>query len=181
MDEREIVERIKNKDEDAFIEFVDAYKKKLVMFCYSYTKDIHEAEDLSQEVFIKFYKSIDYFRFESSISTYLFQIARNYCIDYYRRKRIRQIFIGLDKAKESVEYMNNEDRMIIRQCILDLPENLRTMVILYYYVGMSEKDIGKIFNISNRAVEGRLYRAKQKLKKEFEKGEVILCKEEKTI
>jgi len=179
LEDKGIIERMKNKDEDAFIEFVNNYKMKLVMFCYSYTKDIYEAEDLSQEIFIKLFKSIGSFRFESSVSTFLFQIAKNLCIDYCRKKRIKQIFGFLDLLKDEFNYEDCDDKIFVRKCILDLPENLRTIVVLYYYIGFNEKDIANILNISQRAVEGRIYRAKQKLKKEFEKGEVILCKEEK--
>ncbi|KRQ87959.1 ECF RNA polymerase sigma factor SigW [Caloramator mitchellensis] len=179
MDDKELIERIRNGDEDCFVEFVNKHKNKLVMFCYTYTKDINEAEDLSQEVFIKFYQNLRSFRFECSISTYLFRIARNLSIDYIRRKRIKQVFGLFDVLKDDFDYDKTDERIFVRKCILELPENLRTIIVLYYYIGFKESEISNILNISPKAVEGRIYRAKQKLKKELEKGEVLICKEER--
>ncbi|WDU82808.1 RNA polymerase sigma factor [Caloramator sp. Dgby_cultured_2] len=57
MEEKGLVERIREGDKDSFVYIVDLYKKQLVMFCYSYVKDLQEAEDISQEVFLSFTKT----------------------------------------------------------------------------------------------------------------------------
>jgi RNA polymerase sigma-70 factor (ECF subfamily) len=68
-----------------------------------------------------------------------------------------------------------DERNYVRQCILSLPEELKMPVMLYYYTGLSQKEIAEILNISSKSVEGRIYRAKQKLKVEFESGGYTLC------
>lgn len=93
LEEKDLVERIREWDKDSFVYIVDLYKKQLVMFCYSYIKDLQEAEDISQEVFLKFYKNISKYRCESSLKTYLFHIARSTCIDFLRRKKLKEVLI----------------------------------------------------------------------------------------
>jgi RNA polymerase sigma-70 factor (ECF subfamily) len=56
-----------------------------------------------------------------------------------------------------------------------LPDELKTPIVLYYYTGLSQKEIGDVIGASPKTVEGRIYRAKQKLRAEFEKGGYILC------
>jgi RNA polymerase sigma factor (sigma-70 family) len=179
LEEKDLIERIREGDKDSFVYIVDLYKKQLIMFCYSYVKDLQEAEDISQEVFLKFYQNISKYRCECSLKTYLFYIARSTCIDFLRRKKLKEVLNGFNifKSKDS---SFNEDKLYIKEAILNLPESLRTVIVLYYYAGLSEKEIKDVLNISERAVEGRLYRARQKLREEFQKGEGVLCRKETT-
>lgn len=166
----EEIERLKNGDKNQFTLIIEKYKKMIISLCYSYTQDYGEAEDLSQEVFISFYKSLSNFRGDSKISTYLYRITVNKCITYKKKRSVKMIFSGLfTHGKE--EEISIIDRNQVRDAIRELPEELKTPIILYYYTGLSYKEISEILDISERAVEGRIYRGKSKLKDKLNREE----------
>ncbi len=82
-----LVERCRVNDEAAFNEVVARYKIKVYNYIYRMTGSSDDAEDLTQEVFIRMYTSIDSFRSQSSLNTWLFRIAGNLCIDRFRRRK----------------------------------------------------------------------------------------------
>lgn len=173
MGEEELIKLLKEGDEESFSQLVDSYKRKVVALCYSYTNNYQEAEDLSQEAFISLFKSIKGFRGDCSISTYIYKITLSRCMDYKRKKGIKQMLSGLLTFSKPEE--NNDDKNYIRDCIKNLPENLKQVIVLYYYTGLTQKQIGEIMDIPAKTVEGRIYRAKQKLKEQFEKEGFMVC------
>lgn len=176
MEEHQIVERLKNKDNECFIEIINKYKRKVVSLCYAYTKDYFEAEDLSQEVFIALYNNIDKFREECSLSTYIYKISMSKALDYKRKKSLKGFLTGLFNVNTAQSECDIDDKNYIRKCISSLPKDLKEVVVLYYYIGLNQKEISKILNISQKAVEGRIYRAKQKLRIEIQREDVMVCK-----
>lgn len=169
MNESILIEEIKSGSEEAFVTIVDTFKNKIVSLCYSYTNDMAIAEDLSQEVFISFYKGINNFRGDSSLSTYLYRITVNKCLSYKKKSSLREVvteFISLAKNESSISY---EEKDVVRRSINSLPKDAKTPLILYYYIGLSYKEIGEVLGTSERSVEGKIYRAKQKLKSKLEK------------
>lgn len=175
MEEREFIEKIKEKDETAFIYMVDLYKKRILSLCYSYTYDYYEAEDLSQEIFIAVFNNINSFRGDSSFSTYLYKITISKCIDYKRKKSIKNFLNGLfNFSKES--YIDIDEKNFIQECICSLPQDLKTSLVLYYYIGLNQKEIAEVLNLSVKTIEGRIYRAKNRLKDMLEKEGYALCK-----
>lgn len=175
----EIINGIRAGDENCFIRLVDMYKKRVIALCYSYTDDSHEAEDLSQEVFISFYKSVNRFRGDCSISTYIYKIAVTKCLDFKKKRSMKFMLkeIFKDKGKED----ELDEKIFIRQCIDELPKGIKIPVVLFYYVGLNQKEIGKVLNISQKAVEGRIYRGKQKLKDKLLKGGNVICSKSQII
>ena len=172
MEEQEFIEKIKTKDENAFIYMVDLYKKRILSLCYSYTSDYYEAEDLSQEVFISIFNNIDKFRGDCSFSTYLYKITTSKCIDYTRKKSIKNFLTGLFTfSKESNSDIDEQN--FIRQSIQSLPLDLKTPLVLYYYIGLNQKEISSILNLPLKTIEGRIYRAKNKLKNVIEKEDTF--------
>lgn len=180
MHEQEIIQGLRNRNNEMFLLLVDSYKKKIISLCYSYTNDYQEAEDLSQDVFITLYNSISRFREECSLSTYIYRITVSRCLDYKRKRSIKGFLIGLlNNYKEAT--IDYADKNYVRDCINDLPEELKVPIVLYYYLGLSQSEIGTILKVSQKAIEGRIYRAKHKLKIEFEKEGYLLCKNEEMI
>ena len=174
MDENDLVSGLKRRDEDSFIQIVELYKKKVLSLCYSYIEDMQDAEDTSQEVFIALYNGISSFKGNSSLSTYIYRITLNKCIDFKRKKSIKVFLSGLIETKEE----NNADideKRFIRSCIKKLPEKLRTPIVLYYYIGLNQGEIAEILGVTSKNVEGKIYRAKQRLRSEFEKEGYGLC------
>jgi RNA polymerase sigma factor (sigma-70 family) len=180
LDDGEILKRLKNGDDKSFMEVVESYKKKVMSLCYSYTRDFQEAEDLSQEVFITLYNSIKNFRGDCSLSTYIYRITVSRGLDYKRKRSIKGFLTGLlNLGREDCADL--DEKNYVRQCIMALPEELKTPIVLYYYIGLSQKEIAEVLSLSQKAVEGRIYRARQKLKADFEKGGDLECSKNGTI
>ena len=176
MDDKYLVEGLKKRNNESFIELINSYKRKVVSLCYSYTQDYQEAEDLSQEVFISIYKYIESFRGDSSLSTYIYKISLSRCMDYKRKKSIKNFLSGLfSYGKTEDSCCEFDEKNYIRHMILFLPEDMKKAIVLYYYVGLDQKEIAEILNVSVKTVEGRIYRAKQKLRLEFEKEGKVEC------
>lgn len=139
------------------------------------------AKDLTQEVFIKVYNSLDSFKGDSEISTWIFQIARNLAIDRFRSARNKNLeskstsldyvspLKAIQKSEEDsgsdIEYNFFKDEM--NQCIADyinrLPELYRSIFILSEYERLSDKEISGVLGLSIENVKVRLHRARKKL------------------
>lgn len=173
--EEELVNRIRDGDEEAFIEVLNSYKRKVASLCYSHTLNYHDAEDITQEVFVSLYKSIKNFRGDSSLSTYIYKISLSRINDYMRKRKVKNLLSGLFRENEKREGIEIEDKSFVRDCVLELPKDLRLPVVFYYYIGLNQKEIGEVMGISQRSVEGRIYRAKQKLRNNLERGGEAFC------
>lgn len=171
MNEMTLIEDIRSGSEEAFVTIVDKYKNKIAALCYSYTNDSSIAEDLSQEVFIAFYKGIKNFRGDCSLSTYLYRITVNKCLSYKKKSSLKEVVTEILSLKASDSGISYEEKDVVRRSINSLSKDAKTPLVLYYYIGLSYKEIGEVLGITERAVEGKLYRAKQKLKVRLEKEE----------
>jgi len=176
LEEHQIVARLKNKDNECFIEIINEYKRKVISLCYAYTEDYFEAEDLSQEVFITLYNNIVKFREDCSLSTYIYKISISKAIDYTRKRSLKGFLTGLFNTNIQQNECDIDEKNYIRQCISSLPRDLKEAVVLYYYIGLSQREISRVLNVSEKTVEGRIYRAKQKLRIEIQREDVIVCK-----
>ena len=136
-----------------------------------------EAEDITQDVFIRAYRGLKNFRGDSSISTWLYSITVNVSLNYLAQKKrntifqysndtLKRLFDRQEKQKTPLQNLEISDREhIIKKAIDDLPENQRTAFILSRYEDLPQKEIAAIMDISEGAVEQLLQRAKVKLQK----------------
>lgn len=171
------IKAILEGDQRAFKDLVDDYKVIVVNTCYAFVHDKEEAEDLAQEVFIQVYESLDKFRGECKLSTWLYRIAVNKAINYkksvrYRMKRIRlegdtsiSIASKDDLAQEKIE--KEEIISHLHQAIKNLPERQRIALILNKYEERPYKEVAETMGISLASVESLLFRAKSYLEKYF--------------
>lgn len=179
MNDEDIIKGITLGDEESFIALVNKYKSKIISLCYSFTYDYQEAEDLSQEIFISIYKNIHKFRGESSFSTYIYKVSVYKCLDYKRKKSIKGLLNGLFNIQPAYVEEDLDEKSYIRKLVCELPEELKIPIVLFYFVGLSQNEIGEILKVPTKTVEGRIYRGKGKLKKILEKeGYGIWQKEE---
>lgn len=141
-------------------------------FLYRHTQNEFDALDLSQETFVRVYQHRARFRTEARFSTWLFQIALNLARDRARRI-VRRPTTSLDEAPEPIDASEHprasserdERALAVRQAIASLPEDMREAVVLFEYEEKSHAEIGQIVGASAKAVETRIYRARQLLKK----------------
>ena len=149
------------------------YLKKLI---YTYVKDIQKAEDLTQDVFIKFYRSLENFERRSSTKTYLYRIAVNECKNYinswhYRKLEITDRFIWKNRESVESEYIQKEQNQSIAELINKLPVKYREVIWLFYYVELSVLEIAEVLNCSANTVKTRLSRGRLLAKLSIEESE----------
>jgi len=178
-DDEFLIKRFVSDDESAFEELFGRYKQKIFNLVYRYIGSYPETEELTQDVFVKVYKSAQTFKGKSKFSTWVYRIAVNTCLNYKKKKRL--VVESLDKlgtqlVKELVapdsttpeELFKRARKMaIIQQAIDSLPPNQKIAFILSKYEDFSYIEIAEIINTSISAVESLLFRAKQQLKKEL--------------
>jgi RNA polymerase sigma-70 factor (ECF subfamily) len=186
-----LIVRCQERDPAAFDEIVTRYKQKIFNYVYRMIGNGDEAEDVTQDVFVKMYVSLPSFRSEASITTWLFKIAGNLCIDRYRKRSRREQAMGgetisLDYRSEAepsgagggptveVPDRDTEPQRILEQAELDrqiqaalaeLPDKMRAVVLLHDIEGLSYEEIAQIERCPLGTIKSRLFNARQQLRK----------------
>lgn len=171
-----LIRKVKEGDKDAFGELVQRYKQQIYFVAYRMTNNHTDADDLSQEAFIKAYESIGNFREKSSFSTWLYRIIINMTINHLKKMGRRQIFT-LDEnilIKDN-SYMNNPGKIAeqrelheeITKAIGSLPLKQRAVVELALLEGLSHRQIAQILGCREKTVSWRLFQARTKLKEKL--------------
>lgn len=173
--------RIKAGDGDAFGELVDKYKQPVINLAYRMLRDITEAEDVAQNVFLQVHKSAHRYEVSSKFSTWLFTIARNLSLNEIRR-RTRHPADSLDAPhpeNEDQPLRQHEDHKTflptqsalhgeleqkIEEALADLPENQRTAILLCRQDDLSYEDIGRVLGCSLSATKSLIHRGRETLK-----------------
>jgi RNA polymerase sigma-70 factor, ECF subfamily len=157
-------------------EIMDTYGQEILHLVYTYVNNKELAEDLTQEVFIKCYNSINTFKGNSKLRTWLWKIAINHCKDYlkswYNNKIVISGNIELFERvpKESVEQtvlQKNDDDTLV-SAVLSLPIKYREVIYLYYFKEVTIKEISNIIGIKQNTIKTRLRKAKELLRKRLE-------------
>ena len=169
--DNELIKEFQEGKEAAFNELVDRYLSSTYGFFTKFTDSKEEAEDLAQDVFIKMYKALKKFRFESEFKTYLYRANINMSNTYLRRNKWKNM-LHLDQISEP-EYIDttNEDkwkRKELWDAIARLPKIQRMVVTMRTAENLPYKEIAKIMNISENSAKVNYYHAVESLKIFFE-------------
>ena len=169
--DNELIKEFQEGKEAAFNELVDRYLSSTYGFFTKFTNSKEEAEDLAQDVFIKMYKALKKFRFESEFKTYLYRANINMSNTYLRRNKWKNM-LHLDQISEP-EYIDttNEDkwkRKELWNAIARLPKIQRMVVTMRTTENLPYKEIAKIMNISENSAKVNYYHAVEALKTFFE-------------
>jgi RNA polymerase sigma-70 factor (ECF subfamily) len=181
MSENEILEKLQTGSETAFSELVENYKRQVINTCYGLVHNSEDAEDIAQDVFIEVFRSVQNFRGESKISTWLYRIAVNRSLNHIRDNKKRKWFQSFeDLVKEKnvhlqhqvsespvVELENLQRANILHEAIGSLPENQKTAFTLNKYEDLSYREIAEIMDVSVASVESLIHRAKTGLQKKL--------------
>jgi len=179
MDERELVERARSGDREAFSCLVKKYEAKVFQLAYGLTRDRHLADDLAQESFIKAYTGLSRFESRSAFGTWLYRITVNQVKDHLRRAKVRKE-VSLDDINPAVLADNDgperearlrareRTRELVLRMIARLPEKHATILSLRDLQGRSYEEIAEVLNISPGTVDSRLHRARKLLRKKLE-------------
>jgi RNA polymerase sigma-70 factor (ECF subfamily) len=165
--ERDIVERCKTGDMKAFREIYESRKVMMYNIALRICKNKQDAEDCIQEAFVKIYKNISSFNFDSALSTWIYRIVVNTCLTYLKKNRKNEEVKY--NFPEEIEDKNSSDsdsqlKSAIEREISNLPDGYRTVFVLYEVEGFSHEEISKILKISVGTSKSQLSRAKELLR-----------------
>ncbi len=176
-----LMQRIKEGDRAAFKILVEKHQLSVLNLCLRFTGNKTDAEDLAQEVFIRIFQAASRYEAKAAFTTWLYRIAVNLCLNFQRRQKIldffsidsnhkhapdhqRKIPDIIDELRPDAEFELKERQQLVQAAIQSLPENQRTVVILYRYHNLSYEEIAETLETTVSAVESRLHRAKLNLK-----------------
>jgi len=168
-----LVGRIKEGDREAFMEITHLYQKKVYLLAYSYLRNNEDALDVVQETFLRLYQKVDMFRSEKNFQTWLLQIAKNLCIDYYRKNYSRNKDYRSDKDVEEVNVPAQNDKnsqsfsdikRVFAECLDRITEKQRMIFVMKHYNNLEYKEIAQILRISVGTVKSLHFKATQNLR-----------------
>ncbi len=175
-DDNYIIELVKNGNDAAFTVLVTRYKHIVAKTVIGMLGDCAEADDVGQETFVRFYKSINNFRGDSGLGTYLTRIAINLSLNELKRRKRKQLFFHsynnerqIEIADVNLDFENNDTKEIIDMAIKTLKPEHRSVVILRLVNGYSTKETAEILNVPVGTVLSRLSRAQVKLQEILKK------------
>jgi len=185
LNEELFIENLRTGKESAFSQLLDDYQQKVFGTCISFIPNREDAEDITQEVFLEVFKSIHKFKGDSKLSTWIYKIATNKCLEFIRKKNTKKRFafmqtilgneIPLDKTSYFTEVNhpgilleNKEKSAIIFKAINTLPENQRVVFTLAKINDKSYQEIVEITGKSLSSVESLMFRAKKGLQEKLE-------------
>jgi RNA polymerase sigma-70 factor (ECF subfamily) len=182
-DETDLVARLKQGDESAFSTIVETRKDLVYNTALGLLQNTGDAEDITQEVFIKVYESVHQFKGESAFSTWLYRIAVTKSLEMIRNRKRKKRFAfitGLfgddnqprheppDFVHPGVQLDNRERASMLFKAITKLPDNQRIAFTLHKVEGVPYQEISEVMNITVSAVESLIHRAKANLRKSLE-------------
>lgn len=173
------IKRAQQGDSEAFGPLVQKHQQRVFSLVCHLVRRRDEVEDLSQEIFIKAFRAIRSYNFQSSFATWLSRIATNHCYDYLRHERASRVSfywqLGEDRQRElennvesqPEEELDHEDRTVLRDLVDKLlgraPENDRTILVLKELQDYSVEEIAEILKLKPTTVKVRLHRARKRM------------------
>lgn len=164
----------------AYSYIIDRHKDKAFNLAFRICGNREDAEEVTQDSFLKAYRSLKEFRMKSSFSTWLFRIVYNTAISQIRLRKDRTISLS-DYPSESIEFSGNNDfdeeaeneykKYIVNQALNNLTTEERAIISLYYYEDMSIEEIAEVTGSGKSNIKVKLFRTRQKMLETIEKIE----------
>jgi RNA polymerase sigma-70 factor, ECF subfamily len=175
-----LIQRCLQGDQRAWDLIVRQYWRKVFNVAYKFVGKHDEAEDLTQDIFLKLFKSLDTFDRRANFQTWLISVSRNLCIDHYRsvRKERETIDRGVDASDLApaspdagpIAALEQRDRVVLlRQAMAALPETLRTAVLLRDIQELSYQEIADKLRLPEGTVKSRINRGRTELARQIRK------------
>ncbi|MGD1156283.1 MAG: sigma-70 family RNA polymerase sigma factor [Terriglobia bacterium] len=177
--ETQWIKRAQQGDSEALGPLVQKHQQRVFSLVCHLVRRRDEVEDLSQEIFIKAFRAIRSYNFQSSFATWLSRIATNHCYDYLRHERASRVSfywqMGEDRQRElennvesqPEEELDHEERTVLRDLVDKLlgraPENDRTILVLKELQDYSVEEIAEILKLKPTTVKVRLHRARKRM------------------
>lgn len=175
MNEKELIARLQARDEAAFEELIRQYEKKVYSLCVRMCGNAEDAEEAAQDAFLALWRGIDRFRQESSLSTWIYRLASNACIDLMRRKKKGAGSVSLDDEELFVDAVDpapqpheeaerRETQRLLQEGLLSLPAEYRSILLLREIEGLSYSEISAALDLELGTVKSRISRGRTLLR-----------------
>jgi len=171
-------------DQQAFAEIVGLYQDKLYHMAFRMLGNRQEAEDVTQEAFLRVYRNLDRYDEGLKFSTWIYRIATNLCIDRLRKRKATYsldaesvdhegldgyaVIPSDDRTPES-EMLLTETQRIVREAIETLPAKYKSVMVLRYLHDLSLQEIGEVLDMPVSTVKTRVHRGREFLRKKLER------------
>lgn len=180
--DNELVRLVKQGDQQAFTELITLYQKRIFKMAFGFFRDKDDAMEIVQETFLRVYEKIDKFDLHSSFKNWIYRVAYNLCIDFYRKfkskKNQSQDMFELDEVRNIavVDPEAQADRQIFKEdlekSLLTLSKRQKMIFVMKHFSALKYKEISDILNISVGTVKSLHHRAAKALKKRLAHYEV---------
>jgi len=177
----ETIERCLQGDQDAWVDIVRQYSRRVFNVAYKFTGKHDEAEDLTQDIFIKIFKSLYTFDRRANFQTWLISVSRNLCIDHYRSVRKERETIARDVDSREMSYASKSDggplagieradqRELLRLALGQLAPTLRSAVLLRDIQDLSYQEIATHLHLPEGTVKSRINRGRSELARQIKR------------
>ena len=149
-------------DKSAYAVLVSRHAKRIFAVCFALVGNAFDAEDLAQDTLIKGFLQIHTLRDARVFSNWLTHIARNQCVDFFRRAKRNENIIREMPANDAADPIEHSK---LQLALGKLPENLRMPLLLYYFDDRSTKNVAELLNITEAGVRTRISRARKELRR----------------
>ncbi len=167
-----LIDAILAGDTRSFGVLVERYKDLVFTLALRMVKHREEAEEVSQDTFIKVFKSLNKFKGDSKFSTWIYKVTYYTCLDRLKKNKREQQVVAIDEYTEhqvktiddALDAMENEERkQAIQNCLQQLPSNDSALLTLYYFEELSLEEIAKVVGLTANNVKVKLFRSRKKL------------------
>jgi RNA polymerase sigma-70 factor (ECF subfamily) len=170
LDDAALVEVCRSGRSDAFEVIVARHRRSVYQVCYRFTGNHEDASDLTQDTFVRVWRGLGGFKGHAAVSTWIYRIAVNACLNRVPRKSVTEPiagddFVDLRAADPGEGLMQGERARRVRRAIARLPEKQRATLILRAYQDLSHKEIARILGSSVGAVKANFFHALGNLRK----------------
>jgi RNA polymerase sigma-70 factor (ECF subfamily) len=176
MIDQQALEALRRGDDSALAGLVSRWERPLFRFAYRYVQNEADANDLAAETFVRFHQNLHRLRPDTRPGAWLYATLTHLCLNHNRWKR-RHPTVSIDedsrpgsvptagdRANPALEMQRDETVDAVREAVARLPHDLRTAFLLHHYEQLRYQEIAEIVGCSERGVETRLYRARQRLR-----------------
>ena len=173
IDEKDLVARCRQGDDDAWRDLVDRFGQKVYAISYHFTMRREDAEELSQEIFLKVFENLHRYDGGFPLVAWILSVSRNLCIDRYRRRKREKSFrfisddavTALLKSEDDPSSMalKKERTQMLFSALSEIPEDLAEILILRDLNGLAYDEIGKALELPEGTVKSRLFRARSEV------------------
>lgn len=156
-----LIHRMRNGDDQAIETFVRRYYPVILRYCRLHIRDSGDAQDMTQETFARFFRTLDRFQQYGKAANYLYVIAKNVCRDYYRKPAPLPMEELPEQPDPRMETL--ETQLDVRRVLEQMPEELREVTLLYFFQDLKQREIARILGIGLPLVKYRIRCAKDYL------------------